>query len=54
LEELIQDAAGAFADGFAEALAQKACVYPGIDVSECSSMNEVVEGKIVRLEDHED
>ena len=49
-EELVQDVAGAFADGFAEALAQAACANPGIDVSECSPMNEIVEGKIVPLE----
>jgi len=53
-EDLVQDVAGAFADGFAEALAQAACANPGIDVSECSPMNEIVEGKIMPIEAHED
>jgi len=53
-QELIQDAESAFADGFAEALAQAACANPRINVSECSPFNEIVEGKIVPLEAHED
>jgi len=53
-QELVQNVAGAFADGFAEALVQAACANLGIDVSECSPMNEIVEGKIVALEAHED
>jgi len=53
-QELVNDVAGAFADGFAEALAQAACVNPGIDVSGCSPLNEVVEGKIVLVEALED
>jgi len=53
-EELVQDVAGAFADGFAEAVAQAACANPGIDVSSCSPFNEIVEGKIVPLEAHDD
>jgi len=46
--------AGAFANGFVEAFAQASCTNPGIDVSGCSPMNEIVEGKIVPLEAHED
>ncbi|XP_068486562.1 uncharacterized protein [Phaseolus vulgaris] len=38
------------ATGFAEALVQEACANPGIDVSRCSPLNEVVDGKIVPLE----
>ena len=53
-QELVQDIAGAFVDGFAEALAQAACANPGIDVSGRSPFNEIVEGKIVPLEAHED
>jgi len=53
-QELVDDAAGALADGFTEALAQAACANPGIDVSGCSPLNEVVEGKIVPVEALED
>jgi len=49
-QELVNDAAGAFANGFVEALAQAACANPRIDVSGCSPLNEVVEGKIVPVE----
>ena len=38
------------ATGFAEALVQAACANPGIDVSGCSPLNEVVDGRIVPLE----
>jgi len=53
-EKLIAEAATSFADGFAEALVQAACVNPGIDVSGCSPLNEVVDGKLVPLEASED
>ncbi|XP_068474813.1 uncharacterized protein [Phaseolus vulgaris] len=53
-EKLSEEAATGFADGFAEALVQAACANPGIDVSECSPFNEVVDGKIVPLEASED
>jgi len=49
-QELVNDVAGAFADGFAEALAQVACANPGIDFFGCSPLNEVVKGKIVPVE----
>jgi len=52
-ENLIGEAATNFADGFAEALVQAACVNPGIDVSGCSPLNEVVDGKLVPLEGSE-
>ena len=53
-QELVDDAAGAFANGFAEALTQAACANLGIDVSGCRPLNEVVEGKIVPVEAPED
>jgi len=53
-KELIDDAANAFANGFAEALAQAACANPGIDVSSCGPLNQIVEGKIVPVEVPED
>jgi len=49
-EKLNVEATTGFADGFAEALVQTACANPGIDVSGCSLLNEVVDGKIVPLE----
>jgi len=53
-QELVNDVAGAFVDGFVEALAQAACSNPGIDVSGCSPLNEVVEGKIVPVKAPQD
>jgi len=53
-QELIDDVAGAFADGFTEALAQAACANPGIDVSSCAPLNHIVEGKIVPVDVPED
>ena len=53
-EKMNEEAATGFADGFAEALAQAACANPGIDVSGCSPLNEVVDGKIVPLEASEE
>ena len=53
-EKLVQEAATAFADGFAEALAQAACANPGINVSDCSPFNEIEDGKIVPLKAPED
>jgi len=53
-EELVEEAATGFADGFAEALVQAAFANPGIDVFGCSPLNEVVDGKIVPLEASEE
>ena len=53
-ERLVQESATVFADGFVEALAQAACANPGINVSDCSPFNEIIEGKIVPLEAPED
>jgi len=49
-EKLIGESASSFAEGFAEALVQAACVNPGIDVTGCSPLNKVVDGKLVPLE----
>jgi len=49
-EKLVEEAASGFAEGFVEALVRAACANPGIDVSGCSPLNEVVDGKIVAME----
>ena len=49
-EKLLRESATSFADGFAKALVQAACVNPDIDVTGCSPLNEVVDGKLVPLE----
>jgi len=49
-EKLVEEAAARFADGFAEAFVQAACANPGIDISKCNPLNEVVGGEIVPLE----
>jgi len=49
-EKLNEEAATGFADGFTEALVQAACANHNINVSGCSPLNEVVDGKIVPLE----
>ena len=48
--KLNEEAAIGFADGFVEALVQASCANPGINVSGCSPLNEVVDDKIVPLE----
>jgi len=47
---LIQEMAGTFEEGFQEALAQAACMNPGIDISNCDSTHHIVDGKVVPLE----
>jgi len=47
---LVDDMAGTFEEGFQEALAQAACVNPGIDVSICDSTHHIVDGKVVPLD----
>ena len=49
-EKLVEESASSFAEGFAEALVQAACVNPGMDVTVCSPLNEVVDGKLLPLE----
>jgi len=46
-QELVDDAASAFSDGFAEALAQAVCTNPGINVSCCDPLNHIVDDKVV-------
>jgi len=53
-EKLIGECASSFAEGFAEALVQAACVNPDIDVSGCSPLNKVFDGKLVPLEGSEE
>jgi len=53
-EKLVGESATSFADGFAEALVQAACMNPDIDVSGCSPLNEVVDDKLVPLEASEE
>jgi len=53
-EKLIGEAPTGFANGFAEAVVQATCANPGIDVSGCSPLNEVVDGKLVSLEASEE
>jgi len=53
-EKMVGESATSFAEGFAEALVQAACVNPGIDISGCSPLNEVVDGKLVPLEASEE
>jgi len=45
-EKLVEEVAA----GFMEALVQAACANPGINVSGCSPLNEVVDDRIVPLE----
>ena len=53
-ERLVGEFATSFAEGFAEVLVQAACANPGIDVSGCSPLNEVFDGKLVPLEASEE
>ena len=39
--------AGAFEEGFQEALAQASCENPGINISNCDPTHHVVDGKVV-------
>ena len=49
-QELIDDMAGTFEEGFKEALAQATCENPGIDTSNCDPGNQIVDGKVVPLD----
>jgi len=53
-EKMVGESATSFAEGFAETLVQAACATPGIDVSRCSPLNEVVDDKLVPLEASEE
>jgi len=49
-KELIDDMAGAFEEGFKEALAQATCENPKINTSNCDPGNQIVDGKVVPLD----
>ena len=49
VQELTGEMAGAFDEGFQEALTQASCENPGINVSNCDSTHHVVDGKVVPL-----
>ena len=53
-EKLVGESATSFVEEFTEALVQAACANPGIDVSGCNPLNEVVDGKLVPLEASEE
>jgi len=46
-EELDTDAAGAYGAGFEDAMAQVACVHPGVDLSQTRLTKRVVDGQLV-------
>jgi len=48
--KLIDNMADTFAEGFKEALAQAFCEKPGIDISNCNTLNHIVDGKVVPLD----
>ncbi|XP_068503956.1 SH3 domain-containing protein C23A1.17-like [Phaseolus vulgaris] len=45
--KLIDNMADTFAEGFKEAQAQASCENPGIDISNCSPLHHIVDGKVV-------
>jgi len=47
VQRLIGEMAGAFEEGFQEALAQASCENPGINISNCDPTHHVVNGKVV-------
>jgi len=49
-QELTNEMAGVFDEGFKEALVQASCENPGINVSNCDPTHHVVDGKVVPLE----
>ena len=49
-QELIDDMASTFEEGFKEALAQATCENPEINTSNCDPSNQIVDGKVVPLD----
>ena len=49
-EELTNDVAGAYGAGFEDAIAQVACVHPGMDLSQFDVTKRVVDGQLVAKE----
>ena len=50
VQELIGEMAGAFEEGFPEALTQASCENPGVNISNCDPTHHVVDGKVVPLD----
>ncbi len=49
VQELTGEMAGAFEEGFQEALAQASCENAGINISNCDPTHHVVDGKVVPM-----
>jgi len=49
-QDLLDDMADTFAEGFKEALAQATCENPGINTANCDPGNHIVDGKVVPLD----
>jgi len=50
-EELTSDAVGAYGAGFEDAMAQIACVHPGVDLSQTGLTKRVVDGQLVNTQE---
>ena len=50
VQELTGEMAGAFEEGFQEALAQASCENTGINISNCDPTHHVVDGKVVPMD----
>jgi len=50
VQELIGEMAGAFEEGFQEALTQASCENPDISISNCNPTHHVVDGKVVPMD----
>ncbi|XP_068503586.1 chromatin-remodeling ATPase INO80-like [Phaseolus vulgaris] len=50
VQELTGEMAGAFEEGFQEALTQASCENPGINISNCDPTHHVVDGKVVPMD----
>jgi len=49
-DELTCDAADGYAAGFGDAMAQVACVHPGVDLSQTGLTETIVDGQLVDVE----
>jgi len=49
--ELTNDAADAYAAGFEDAMAQVACVHPGVDLSQTGLSKKIVGGQLVNAKE---
>ena len=50
VQELTGEMAGAFEEGFQEALTQASCENPGVNISNCDPTHHVVDGKVVPMD----